>query len=415
MSKRMDFVERATTPGAKLAPLCREFGISRQTGHKWLRRFEERGFEGLEEESRRPKSSPLAFTEELVVAVLEARDAHPSWGPKKIHQLLRRRFGERAPSKSTVARMLRRFGRVRARRVRRPLSFVDKAPTVRAEKANEVWTVDFKGWWRSHDGSRCEPLTVRDAFSRFVLTVTLARGRYEDVRTIFEALFRKHGLPAAIQCDNGTPFICVRSRAGLSRLSAWWVSLGIRVIRSRPACPQDNGGHERMHRDIAGEIQNAPAQTLAAQQRVLDRWRQEFNRVRPHEALGGKTPAELYHPSERRYRDAVRAAYPAHFVVKHVSKNGGLCFDGDHYFISLSLAGHDVGLEQLDELRWRIWFHDVDCGELEVLPSWIDHVVPHSPPRSPDGDERHDARRRVRPKAAATRRPSSKGGQPHAA
>jgi transposase InsO family protein len=407
MSRKIDFVERARAPGAKLAPLCREFGISRQTGHKWLRRFEERGFEGLDEESRRPKTSPLAFTEELVVAVLEARDAHPNWGPKKIHLLLRRRFGEQAPSRSTVARMLRRFGRIRERRTRRPLSFVDKAPTVRAEQPNDVWTVDFKGWWRSHDGSKCEPLTVRDAFSRFVLAVTLARTSYKAVRPILEALFRKHGLPAAIQCDNGTPFVCARSRAGLSRLSAWWVSLGIRIIRSRPACPQDNGGHERMHRDIAGDVERAPAQNLAAQQRILDRWRQEFNQVRPHEALEGKTPAELYRPSERRHRDAVPATYPPHFVIKHVFNNGGLSINGDQYFVSLSLAGHDVGLEQLDELRWRIWFHDIDCGELEILPEWIDHFVPREPGCPPNRPKRHDARRRTRPRAAATRRPSS--------
>ena len=279
----------ATERGAKLAPLCREFGITRPTGRKWRQQFLERGPDGLEEESRRPKTSPLAVAEDLVAAVLEARDAHPSWGPKKIHQLLRRRFGDSTPSRSTVARMLRRFGRIQRRRARPLVSVVEKAPSVSADNPNDLWTVDFKGWWKSHDGDRCEPLTVRDACSRFVLTVTLTRTSVEHVKPVFEALFRKHGLPAAIQCDNGCPFIHVRARAGLSRLSAWWVSLGIRIVRSRPGCPQDNGGHERMHRDIAREIESRPADTLVGQQRLLDKWRQEFNHVRPHERLAGNT------------------------------------------------------------------------------------------------------------------------------
>jgi transposase InsO family protein len=375
MSKKMEFVERAEVPGAKLAPLCREFGISRETGYKWLKRFRERGYEGLEEESRRPKTSPLAFAEELVVAVLETRDAHPSWGSKKIHAHLRRRFGDKTPSCSTVARLLRRFNRVRKRRARRPLSVVEHAPHVRAEKPNDVWTVDFKGWWKSQDGDRCEPLTIRDACSRFVFTVALKRPTVEEVKRVFEELFRKYGLPAAIQCDNGTPFINVRARAGLTRLSAWWVSLGIRVIRSRPGCPQDNGAHERMHGDIAAEVESAPAQTTAAQQRILDKWCREFNHVRPHEALGGKTPAEMYHRSERRFSRPLVPTYPPQFVIKRVHKHGSIKMAGDNHFLGASLAGQDIGLEPLDDLRWRVWFHHLDCGELEVVPAWIDDVV----------------------------------------
>lgn len=392
MSKKMEFVERAVEPGTKLAPLCREFRISRETGHKWRKRYLQLGVEGLEEESRRPKTSPLSLAEELVAAVLEARDAHPTWGPKKIHQLLRRRFGEKAPSRSTVARMLKRFGRIQHRRARPPLSVVERAPSVCAEKPNDVWTVDFKGWWKSRDGSRCEPLTVRDACSRFVLTLKLTRTSFAEVKRIFEELFRKHGLPAAIQCDNGTPFVCSRARAGLSQLSAWWVSLGIRLIRSRRGCPQDNGGHERMHRDIAAEIERTPAASVVAQQRILDGWRHEFNHVRPHEALDGKTPAEVFRRSERRYQDPLVACYPPHFVVKAVFRNGAISVDGENYFMSRSLAGYDIGLEQLDELRWRVWFYHLDCGELEVLPSCIDDFVTRSPARSPQRPVRANAR-----------------------
>lgn len=402
MSKKIEFAERAVEPGAKLAPLCREFGISRPTGRKWRQRYLELGVDGLEEESRRPKASPLAFGEELVAAVLEARDAHPTWGPKKICELLRRRFGDKAPSRSTVARMLVRFGRIQRRRARPPLSVVESAPSVCADKPNDVWTVDFKGWWRSHDGSRCEPLTVRDAHSRFVFAVTLTRTTVEAVKAIFEELFRKYGLPKAIQCDNGGPFICVRARAGLSRLSAWWVSLGIRIFRSRPGCPQDNGGHERMHGDIAREVERTPAASLSAQQRILDRWRQEFNHVRPHEALGGKTPADMYQRSERRYDAPLLASYPAHFTVKRVYRNGAITFARESYHVSLSLAGYTIGLEQLDDLRWRIWFHHIDCGELEVIPDCIEDLVPESTTRARGRTAKRDAGNEAPTKKRAT-------------
>jgi transposase InsO family protein len=395
MSKKMEFAKRVTESGAKLAALCREFGISRQTGHKWRKRYLELGVDGLEEESRRPKASPLSLAEELVLAVVAARDAHPTWGPKKLHVLLRRKFGDKTPSTATVARILRRVGRIQKRRRRAPMCVVEAAPNVSATKPNELWTVDFKGWWKTQDGSRCEPLTVRDAFSRFVFTVTLTSTTVEAVRDIFERLFRKHGLPDAIQCDNGSPFANATARGGLTRLSAWWVSLGIRVVRSRPGCPQDNGAHERMHRDIAAEIEKAPALSLAAQQRILDGWRVEFNHVRPHEALGGKTPVELYAKSERRYRKPLVPVYPPHFIVKVVARHGAFCLDGEPYFVSVTLGCQAIGLEQLDEVRWRVWFHHLDCGELEMLPQALSSFVPPLTPRPSNGLERHDARRRV--------------------
>jgi len=293
MSQKLEFVERFEK-GETVAALCREYGVSRQTGHKWIRRFKEQGYDGLEEQSRRPRSAPLATAEELVIATLQAREEHPRWGPYKLHTLLRRRFGQQTPSKRTIARILLRANKVRERRKRTPISVVERAPAVTAHAPNDVWTVDFKGWWRTLNGDKCEPLTVRDAYSRFLLDIVACSTKSSAVRPIFERLFRRYGIPKAIQCDNGVPFISVRSRAGLSQLSAWWVSLGIRVVRSRPGCPQDNGGHERMHADVRADVQSRPAANRAEQQRLLDRWRQEFNRVRPHQALGGRTPAEVY-------------------------------------------------------------------------------------------------------------------------
>jgi len=365
MSLKIEFVERAEK-GEKVSQLCREFGVSRTTGHKWIKRFRELGYAGLDEESRRPKTTPLATAEELVMAAIEARDAHPRWGPEKLRVLLARRFGDQTPTARTIARILTRANRVQARRKRRPPSVVERAPEVQAETSNDVWTVDFKGWWRATNGERCEPLTVRDAWSRYVLSIQLCSTTTDDVRAVFERLFRKHGLPSAIHSDNGVPFVSVRSRGGLSAISAWWVSLGIRIVRSRPACPQDNGGHERMHRDVRADVQQVPAESRASQQRRLDRWRQEFNHVRPHQALGGRTPAELYLPSSR--KAAAPFCYPPRMQVKRVQPGGCLWFNGTRYFFSAALGGQEVGIELSDAFHARVWFHDHDLGLLEIAP-----------------------------------------------
>jgi putative transposase len=371
MSSRIEFVERAKK-GERIASLCREFGISRTTGHKWQKRFEEKGYEGLEEETRRPRSTPLATGEDLVMAVLEARDKHARWGPRKLQGFLRRRFGEQTPSERTIARILRRADRVRERRARRPLNVVDRAPQVHAVRCNEVWTVDFKGWWRARDGQRCEPLTVRDAFSRYLLAVHHCRPTTDGVREIFERLFARHGVPEAIQCDNGTPFVAVRARGGVSQLSAWWLSLGIRLVRSRPGCPQDNGGHERMHADLAADLQSAPAATRDAQQRELDRWRQEFNHVRPHDALGGKTPAEVYRPTEKRKPVERPFAYGPTKRVVRVHSQGTFAWCGSHYFLGSALRRQHVGVEAVDVLHVRVWLRDIDLGIVEIAPAVSD-------------------------------------------
>jgi putative transposase len=361
MSLKMEFVERASA-GANVSALCREYGISRQTGHKWLRRYRELGYDGLEEESRRPKTAPLATAEEIVAAILAMRESHPRWGARKLVHLLRKEFGEAAPSERTIVRVLERFGRVRKRVARRGASLVERAPEVVAKAPNDVWTIDFKGWWRAIDGQRCEPLTVRDAYSRFVLaTVLLERTDVEHVRAVLKRLFSKHGVPSAIQCDNGSPFISVRARAGLTRLSVWWISLGIRIVRSRVGCPQDNGAHERMHADMAADLQRAPERSRASQQRSCDRWRQEFNHVRPHDALRGKTPADLYRSSPTKLRSRV-PVYPAAWTVRRVSTSGHV---GTH-FVSVALAGQTVAFEPVGGLRWRIWFHQVDLDTIEL-------------------------------------------------
>jgi putative transposase len=368
MSLKIEFVEKASA-GANVAALCREYGISRQTGHKWLRRYREQGYSGLEEQSRRPKGTPLATGEEVVAAILALRESHPRWGARKLVHLLRKEFGDAAPSERTIVRVLERFGRIRKRVTRRGPSLVERAPTIVAKAPNDVWTIDFKGWWRAIDGQRCEPLTVRDAYSRFVLAVVmLDRNDEAHVRAVLVRLFSKHGVPAAIQCDNGSPFISVRARAGLTRLSVWWISLGIQVVRSRIGCPQDNGAHERMHADMAADLQSAPERSKARQQRSCDRWRQEFNHVRPHEALQGRTPAELYRSSPTKLREKV-PVYPAAWLTRRVSKSGHIGIGTQAIFISVALAGRTIALESIGGLRWRVWFHQVDLDITEFAPN----------------------------------------------
>lgn len=366
MTSRIEFVEKATQSGANMSALCCEHGISRQTGYKLLRRFRELGYAGLEDESRRPKSSPLATGEDIVAALLIARVDYPRWGPKKLVVLLRRRFGPLTPSERTIHRILRQFGQTRLRRKKRGLSVVERAPDATAVAPNDIWTIDFKGWWRSADGRRCEPLTIRDSHSRYVLALELMdRCTGPQVRAALTRLFRRHGIPKAIQCDNGSPFISSQSRAGLTKLSAWWVSLGIRVLRSRPGCPQDNGAHERMHVDVAGDLQANPAASFKLQQRACDRWCQTFNHVRPHEALGGKTPAEVYKSAPAAIR-AIAYSYPIDWIKRVVSAAGAIRIRGEDYPISHALHGYLVALERTTGLRYRAWFNGVDLGEIEV-------------------------------------------------
>ena len=366
MSSKIAFVEEATQKGANIASLCRKHGISRQTGYKMLRLFEKHGYEGLEERSRRPKSAPLATAEDIVAAILAERAKHPRWGARKLAVVLSRSFGELAPSERTVHRILKRFGQIRMRRKPRQLSIVDKAPTVVAARPNDVWTIDFKGWWRTLDGTRCDPLTVRDAYSRFVLALVLVpQCTGERVRSLMLGLFRKHGLPRAIQCDNGPPFISAHSRCGLTKLSAWWISLGIKIVRSRPASPQDNGGHERMHVDIAADLQADPESSFARQQRACDRWKQMFNHVRPHEALKNKTPAEVYKSSPTKI--LVRPTnYPLAWLKRNVTGSGTVCVNKVQTFISTAVDGYQVGLQPLKGLRWRVWFYDLAIAEIEL-------------------------------------------------
>ena len=369
MDLREEFVLRAKAPGACIAALCREYAVSRKTGYKWLARFDAEGVEALADMSRRPRRV-VETSGEVVLQIQELRAAHPRWGPKKLRVLLARRLpNEEVPSVKTIARILDRLGAARIRRPRVRLVTVDRnAPRHDVRGPNDVWTVDFKGWWRTRDGERCDPLTVRDAFSRLVLCLRVMTSTAGDpVRAVFVELFTGYGLPKVIHVDNGSPFGSTRARAGLSRLSAWWVALGITASFGRPAHPQDNGGHERMHADVAGELEGSAAETLKSQQVACDAWVEEFNEVRPHEAIAMKTPASLYKRSSRTYRGVRPARYPAGFRMRSVSPNGTIKFGRKAPFIGTAFAGYQVGVLEVDATTIRVHFYEVDLGCFDLV------------------------------------------------
>lgn len=368
LNLRTKFVILALEPDANMAELCRRFEISRPTGYKWLNRYREHGLEGLVDRSRRPNSSQISVDGEAVLQVLELRGEHKRWGPKKLRAVLIKRGNlETVPSERTIARILQRADVIPKRRQRRKVTHVAvDAPDVAADAPNDVWTIDFKGWWHTGDGNRVEPLTVRDACSRFVLAArAMESTRTEEVRAAFEDLFERYGLPKVLQMDNGSPFACTAAIGGFTRLSAWWVSLGITLVRSRPGHPQDNGGHERMHLDMRYEVEDVPADDMQAQQDALTTWRVVFNHERPHEALDMNVPADLYSPSKRRYRGPHEPKYTAAYIQRKVMANGHIKLNGNVHFVSTALSGYRVGLRPADDLNgWLCRFYDVDLGVL---------------------------------------------------
>ena len=356
-----------------MAKLCRQYGISRQNGYKWVRRYREEGIDGLLDQTRRPLGSRVQASGEVVLQVLELRQKR-GWGPKKLEELLRRKLrreGQEAavPSVRTIARIIARAGFVKKRkRLTLPAGRATEAPVTHVEAPNDLWTVDFKGWWRAQDGERCEPLTVRDAHSRYVLRAALLGSTATTVvRPEFQRLFERYGLPKAILSDNGPPFACTTAPCGLSELSAWWVSLGIEVIHSRPGCPQDNGGHERVHVDMLNlERESAPSRQ--AQQVLCDHWQREFNHVRPHEALAMKTPAQVYRPKARRpIPKLVTHDYPKGAALRKVLTNGHFWWRGRSLFLSRSVRGHSIALVcPLGQRLATIMFHHMALGQLDL-------------------------------------------------
>jgi transposase InsO family protein len=365
MSERVKFVAAYLEYEVRFTDLCRDFGVSRKTGYKWVRRYEADGAGALEERSRAPHTHPNAVPANAVQAILSIRRRHPRWGPRKLRVILKRQQPRLAlPAASTIGDLLKRHGLVRKRRrIRRSSPYGDRLRQYDAP--NAVWCADFKGGFPV-GGERCQPLTISDGFSRYLLRCqALRHSLHRYTQRVFESAFCEYGLPRAIRTDNGPPFSTL-APGGLSRLAVWWIRLGIRPERIRPGRPDQNGRHERMHSTLKAETARPPRSSFSAQQRAFDRFQAEYNDERPHEALGQEVPASLYRPSLRGYpRRLPEVEYPAHFETRLAYPNGVISFGTSQWYVSACLAGERVGLEPCVDGRWRVHFGWVPIGVLD--------------------------------------------------
>jgi transposase InsO family protein len=366
MSQRLEFVEALARGHWSMTELCPRFGISRKTGYKWRARFEAEGAD-FAERSRRPQESPTRLDGELAALFLRTRLAHPTWGPHKLLAYLVRRHARRTawPVASTVGALLKREGLVRARR-RRPAPGHPGRPLTPMDAPNAIWTIDFKGQFKLGGGAYCYPLTVVDGYSRYLLACQgLPSTAGLGARGVLERLFRTYGLPDRIRSDNGSPFAtCALGR--LSALSVWWLKLGIRPELIQPAHPEQNGRHERMHRTLKAEATRPAAHSARGQQQRFDAFRQEYNAERPHAALGQEPPAAHYRPSPRPYPPQVRSPeYPRHYETRYVSTNGGIRWHQRWVNVSHVLAEEYVGLDEVADGVWSVYFGDLLLGRLD--------------------------------------------------
>ena len=369
VNQRTEFVLRVLEGKVPISELCQEYGISRKTGYKWKQRFEARGVSGLSDESRRPQGSPRQVEEERVCKIVRLKLAHPNWGPRKIRTVFARTYPElELASESSFKRILDKAGLVKRRKRRKQSDSGRLSSRLEAKRANQVWTVDFKGWWRTGDRRRFEPLTVRDAYSRYIVCArALENCRSDTVRVEFERLFGNYGLPEVIRSDNGSPFAAIQAPLGLSRLSAWWLAIGIDLDRIAPSRPDQNGSHERMHRDMSLELECNSAGNVGAQQAALDTWRNSYNYERPHEAIRMQVPADLYSKSQRRFETSeISLEYPLAYLRRRVSRNGVICLRKTYIRISEALRGWEVGLEPDRGGRYGLWFCRLRLGEVDL-------------------------------------------------
>jgi len=369
MDQKEKFIEAMLRDEKPFKHLCAEFEISEKTGHKWKNRFYEEGKLGLLEQSRAPKSSPTGLPEQTVIDIIGLKTAHPAWGPKKILAIYRKVHRKRdAPSLSSVKRVLDKANLVKRRRIRTAAPDSSRLRNrILPQASNDVWAIDFKGWWKS-GGEVCEPFTVRDLHSRFVLETRLMETKTgEAVRAVMTELFKKYGLPKVIRSDNGPPFASTNGILSLTTLSAWWITLGIIPDRTEKGKPGQNGSLERFHADIAKEIEKKVPGGRRQNQAALDAWREEYNEVRPNEAIGMRTPAELYAPSPRRYEgDFDALEYPPGFLPRRVQKNGTIPLFGLRISVGMSLRGLTVGLKPIDERKYHVFLADFLLGELDA-------------------------------------------------
>lgn len=381
MERRVEMMTMYDTGALSVRALCAGFGVSRETFYYWRRRREAGEEAWWMDRSRAPERCARATPAAIREAVLAMRRRYPSFGARKILARLELvRPSTEWPAASTIGDLLKQAGLVRPRRRRRAAAAVAELAAV-AEAANEEWAIDLKGWFRTADGERCDPLTVSDLASRYVLAIEAVAPRHDAIRGVLERVFAEVGLPRTIRSDNGPPFGSA-GVGGLSRLSVWWLRLGIEPRYGRPGHPEDNGRHERMHRTLKAETSRPPAPSVRAQQARFDRFRRRFNEERPHEALGQKTPATRWEASPRRYTERPPEPwYDADHQVRRVRWNGEIKWRGGTVFVGEALAGELVGVAASDRGGDIVRFCGRDLGLIDPARGLLRFAPPRLPPR----------------------------------
>jgi transposase InsO family protein len=375
MDERTKFVLMYEHEAWSVSDLCEMFGVSRKTGYKWLDRYARAGMAGLLEMSRAPHRHPNAVAPEIEAAIVQLKQERMKRGPKKLLQLLQRQQPEVPwPVVSTIGAILKRHELVRPRGRSRKSSPYER-PFSGVDHPNSVWSADLKGWFVTGDKQRCDPLTITDNYSRYLIRCRAVRpASFETIQPVFVGAFYEYGLPDAIRTDNGSPF-ATTTVGGLSRLSIWWIKLGILPERIRPGKPQQNGRHERMHRTLKDEAISPPQPTGRCQQMAFDRFRHEYNYERPHESLGQRYPAEVYRPSFRSYPLALpEISYPDDMLVRRVKSQGDVSWKNHHIYLADILAGEPVGLRQVTEDLWDIYFGPIRLAQLNTAQRKLIHL-----------------------------------------
>lgn len=366
VDQRIRFIADYNAAESSFVELCARYEISRKNGYKWVKRYRREGPPGLLDRSRRPHSCPTATAKEVVAALLELRGHHPSWGAKKLLKVIGKKHPAwDLPRRSTCCDLLKRHGLVTSRRRRRFPGHPGR-PLTPMNAPNSVWTTDFKGHFKTRNGLYCYPLTIVDGYSRFLLACQGLRSTAIALsKPVFQRVFEEYGLPTVIRSDNGVPF-ATTALGRLSTLSVWWIRLGIRPELIQPAHPQQNGSHERMHRTLKRETTRPARGNLAAQQVCFNVFRTEYNEERPHEAIDLQTPASLYQPSLRKLpRTLPELEYPRHYELRYVSRNGGIRWNSNWVNVTHTLAGQHVGLEEVGDGLWDVYFGPVKLGRMD--------------------------------------------------
>lgn len=375
MDERLKFIAACLAEDDTMSGICESFGISRKTGYKWLERYKTFGPEGLHDMARAPLAHGRATSADLVVRILAEKEAHPLWGPKKIVARLKRRdAGAAWPAVSTAGEILKRHGLVGRRRLR--WRAASHGPWPEAERPNAVWTADHKGWFRTGDGKRCEPLTVMDSKSRYMLGLeALGSTAEREAWPVFERLFGDYGLPDRIRTDNGSPFASA-GVTGLTGLSQRFIKLGIALERIAPGKPQQNGRHERFHLTLLPLAKN-PCSSATEQQEAFEVFRHEYNTERPHEALGQTPPAEHYEKSARSLPQQMpEPDYPASAAQRRVRHNGEIKWNGGYVYVSQTLAGEAVALEETEQGEWTLRFYAHPLGIIDQRTNKLRRPLP---------------------------------------